>query len=128
VPPLNKDVEHNAIPIHGAPKIVLHTLDPDEHLIHVPLVPRSWPPPAQAVGKALAEFLAPVPNGLVGNDDTPFGQKEFNIPQAEAEHVMQPNSMTDDLRGKAMAIAWIRRGVHATSVAGLQPKFQTRLA
>ena len=38
---LNRDVEHNAILIHGAPQIVLHTLDLDEHLVQVPLVPRS---------------------------------------------------------------------------------------
>ena len=29
-PVLNKDVEHNAILIHGTPKVVLHALDPDE--------------------------------------------------------------------------------------------------
>src|SRR5258708_25002345 len=46
---LNQDVEHHAILIYGAPKIVLHTLDPDEHLIQVPLIsvtvslrPRHW--------------------------------------------------------------------------------------
>jgi hypothetical protein len=29
-PDLNKDVEHNAILIHGAPEITLHALDTDE--------------------------------------------------------------------------------------------------
>ena len=39
IPPwLSEDVEHDAVLIHGAPKIVLHALDPDEHLIQVPLV------------------------------------------------------------------------------------------
>jgi hypothetical protein len=37
-PVLNKDVEHNAVLIHGTPEIVLHTLDPDEHLVEIPLV------------------------------------------------------------------------------------------
>jgi hypothetical protein len=40
-PWLNEDVEHDAVLIHGTPQIMLHALDPDEHLIHVPLVPRS---------------------------------------------------------------------------------------
>jgi hypothetical protein len=58
IPPwLNEDVEHNAVLIHGTRKIVLHALDPDEHLIKVPLVTGSWPTTAQAVGKALREFL-----------------------------------------------------------------------
>ena len=43
---------------------------------------------AQAVGKALAEFLAPAPYGLVGDDDAPLGQKQLDVPQAEAEHVI----------------------------------------
>jgi hypothetical protein len=37
-PLLNKDVEHNAILIHGSPKIVLDALDPDEDRVEVPLV------------------------------------------------------------------------------------------
>ena len=38
-PVLNEDVEHNTVLIHGTPEIVLHALDPDEHLVEVPLVP-----------------------------------------------------------------------------------------
>jgi hypothetical protein len=39
VPPwLNKDVENDAVLIHGAPKIMLHILEPDEHLVQIPSV------------------------------------------------------------------------------------------
>ena len=39
IPPrLNEDVEHDVVSVHGAPKIMPHTLDPDEHLIEVPRV------------------------------------------------------------------------------------------
>src|SRR6516165_12469101 len=31
-PRLDKDIQHNAILIDSAPEIMLHTLDPDEHL------------------------------------------------------------------------------------------------
>jgi hypothetical protein len=42
IPPrLNENVEHNAVLIHGTPKIVLHSLNPDEYLVDVPLIPRS---------------------------------------------------------------------------------------
>src|ERR1700676_4791863 len=100
---LNEDVEHNAVLIHGAPKIVLRALDPAEHLVQVPFVPRSWPPAAKTVGKTLAEFLAPAPNGLVGDHNAPLSQEQLDIAQAEAEHMVQPDSMADDLGGKAMA-------------------------
>src|ERR1700692_574317 len=60
IPPrLNEDVEHDAVLIHGAPKIVLRALDPDEHLIiKVPLVTGPRTMAARAAGKGLAEFLA----------------------------------------------------------------------
>jgi hypothetical protein len=58
IPPgLNEDVEHNAVLIDGAPEIVLHALDPDEHLVLVPFVSRLWPAAAQTVGEAAANFL-----------------------------------------------------------------------
>jgi hypothetical protein len=43
---LNQDVEHNAVLVHGAPKIMLHALDPNEHFIEIPFV--SCPRPAAA--------------------------------------------------------------------------------
>ena len=126
-PLLNEDVEHNAVLIHGAPKIVLHALDPDEHLVQVPLVPGPWPSAAQAVGKAPAEFLAPAPNGLIGDDNATFSQKQLDIPQAEAEHMVQPDSMADDLGGKAMAVVRVGWWLHAVTVARVRSRCQTRL-
>jgi hypothetical protein len=64
-PGLNKNVEHDAALIHGAPKIMLYALDPDEHLVQVPLIPRLWPTATKAFGEALAKFVAPSPYGLI---------------------------------------------------------------
>jgi hypothetical protein len=106
---------------------MLYALDTDEHLIEVPLVTGPRPTAAQTVGKAPAEFLAPAPNGLVGENNAPFSQKQLDIPQAEAEHVIQPDSMADDLGGKAMAIVWIGWWLHVASLAGLRGGRQTHL-
>ncbi len=65
--------------------------------------PWSWPSVAQAVGETLAEFPALAPNGLTGNDNSAFTQKHHDIRQAEAEHLVQPDSTADDLGRKAMA-------------------------
>jgi hypothetical protein len=124
---LNEDVEHDAILILRAPKIMLHALDPDEHLVEVPFVPRPRTATSQTAGKGLAEFLAPATNGLIGHDNATFSQKQFNIPQAEAEHMVQPDSMTDDLGGEAMTITRVWRWLHAASLVGLQADDQTRL-
>lgn len=82
-PGLNKDVEHNAILIHGTPEIVLHALDPDEDFVHVPLVTGSWPTPAQTVSETRRELLAPASHRLVGDDDTAFRQDQLDIAQTE---------------------------------------------
>jgi hypothetical protein len=103
-PVLNKDVEHNAVLVDGTPEVLLNALDPDEHLVEVPLVPRPWAAAANATGKALAEFPAPAPHCLIGDSNAPFGQEQLDIPQAEAEHMIQPHSMADDAGGKAMAV------------------------
>ena len=124
---LNKDVKHNAVLIHGTPEIVLHALDPDEHLVHVPLDPGSWSAASQAVCERLAKLLAPPTNRLIRDDSAAFSQKHLNIPQNEAEHMIQPDRMADDLGRKAMAVVRIGRGFHAASLAGLQPAGQTRL-
>jgi len=76
IPPwLNEDVEHDAVLIDRSPKIMPHALDPDEHLIKVPLVTGSWSAAAQVIGKALCEFFTPAPNGLTGDNNAPLGQK-----------------------------------------------------
>src|SRR5258708_29945362 len=70
IPPrLNEDIEDDAVLIHGTPKIVLYSLDANEHLVQVPFVPWSWPATAPASGKGLAKFFAPAPDRFVGDDD-----------------------------------------------------------
>jgi len=106
---------------------MLHSLDPDEHLTHVPLVPRSWSAAPQPACEGLAKLLAPPANRLIKGDNSTFGQKHLNIPRAEAEHVVQPDSAAEDLGGKTVAILRVGRGHHAASLAGLQRACQTRL-
>src|ERR1700730_1838315 len=90
IPPwLNEDVEHDTVLIHRAPKIMPHTLDSDEHLIEAPLVPGPRQVAVQAVGKALAEVFTPPTHRLIGDDNASFSQKQLDIPQAAAEHVVQ---------------------------------------
>src|SRR5271169_6398309 len=90
IPPwLNQDVEHNALLIHGAPQIVLHSLDPDEHLVEVPFV--FWPGPAaaQAAGKGLAELLAPAPRRSAERTST-----KVSLPSGPAHSLASTPSRT----------------------------------
>ena len=70
IPPLlNEDVENEAVLIHGTPRIVLHALDPDEHLVQVPLVSGSWAAASQKGCEGLAKLLAPPTNCLMRDDN-----------------------------------------------------------
>lgn len=121
-PSLNENIEHNSILIDGAPEIVLHTPDPDKDLVHKPFVPWLWPATAQAVGESRAEFLTPAAHGFVGDEDAALSQDQFHIAQAEAEHMVQPDGMTDDLGGEPMTIVWVGWWLHAAvSLAAGKP-------
>jgi hypothetical protein len=126
-PGLNQDIEHNAILINGTPEIMLHALDADEDFVHMPLVTRSWPAAAWAVGETGGELLAPTAHSLIGDDDTALRQDQLNITQAEAEYVIQPNSVADDLGGKPMAVVRVGWQVHAASLGCFLAYGQRRL-
>jgi hypothetical protein len=126
-PGLNEDVEHNAILIDGTPEIVLHASDSDEDLDHVPLVPWPWPAAAQAVGETRAEFLVPASYRLIGDHDAALSQEQLNMPQAEAEHVVEPDGVADDLGWEPMAVVGVGWRLHAASLARLRAGWQTRL-
>src|ERR687886_287547 len=96
-PALNQDVEDLAILVHGTPEIVHLAADADEDLVQMPLVARPRSPPAQLIGEGLAELEAPATDALVGDDDAALGQDQLDITQAEAEDVVQPVGMGDDL-------------------------------
>jgi hypothetical protein len=128
IPPwLNEDVEHNANLIHDTPEIVLHALEPYERFVEVPCVSWTGPAAAQMAGKGLAEFLAPAPDRLIGSDNASFSRDQLDIPQAEAERMIQPNGMADDLGWKTVAVMRVGRWLHAASLLGLQSGRQIRL-
>ena len=66
-------------------------------------------------------------NAFVGDHDAAFRQDQLDITEAEAENVVQPDSVRDDLGGEAMAIAWRGWRLHTGSLAGLQAACQTQL-
>ena len=69
LPRLNEDIEHDAILIHGVPKIVQHALDPDKHLrYHLSpgrggrrrrWLAKAWPGILQSCSKQAASPLNP---------------------------------------------------------------------
>jgi hypothetical protein len=74
-------------------------------------------------------LLSSAPHGLIADDDAPLGQKQIDVPQAAAEHVIWPDSVADNLRSEAMAVVWLGGGrFHAADPVGLCPGGPGRLS
>jgi hypothetical protein len=61
------------------------------------------------------------------SDNTAFCQEQLDIPQAEAEHMVQPDGAADDLGGKPMAVGRVGRRLQALSLVRCPPHRQIRL-
>ena len=107
-PALDQNVEDISVLVDRAPKIVLLAADPDEHLVHVPLVAGLWPAPLQRIGEDPAEAQAPLADALVADDDPTRRQDQLNISQAQAEAVIEPDRMLDDRGREAEAAIRVR--------------------
>ena len=101
-PLLHQNIQDDTMLIDCAPQVVLHAPDADEHFVEVPGVPRPRPPSLQSSGEFGTELQAPEPDAFVGDQDPAFGENQLDITQAQAEHMIQPYCVTDDLRWKPM--------------------------
>jgi len=56
------------------------------------------------IGETGSELLAPAPHRLVRARYPAFRQDQLNIAQAETEHMVEPNSVADDLGREPMTV------------------------
>jgi hypothetical protein len=73
------DVENDALLIDGAPQIVLHSLDPDEHSSRYHVSPGRGRRRRRRPAKVWPNFLHP-PDRLMGGDNASFSQEQLDIP------------------------------------------------
>jgi hypothetical protein len=115
------DIQHMAVLIHRPPQIVAFAINSQKHPIHVLLVARPGAPAMELIGIPLPEPPAPLPDRFVGHDNTAGEQQLFDVARAQAEAVIQPDAMTDDLGRKTMVFVWVGwcGGIHRSSKDGL---------
>src|SRR4051812_34596297 len=93
----------------------------------MPVAQNMWQPISmQSVGELATELAAPVAEVLVGDHHTPLGQNAFDVAQAEAEQVIQPHRVADDLAGEAVAEVQEGLAGHADSLASARSSHQWR--
>ncbi len=78
-------------------------MDGDEEFIDVPGVTESALFPTQSAGIGRSEFLTPVSDRFVGDKDSSLREQVFYVSKAQGEPMVEPDSVTDDFRRKAVA-------------------------
>jgi len=61
-------------------------------------------PAAQTVGISLTELEAPFSDRLIRKGDTATSHQFFDVAKTQRETKVEPDAMTNDLRGKAMTM------------------------
>ena len=100
---LHEDVEDVTVLIHGAPQVLLATLDRDEHLVEMPGVSEPATSAPQSARIFRTEPSTPLPDGLIGDFGTSAGQHVLHVSEAEREAMIEPHRVADDFRGKPVS-------------------------
>ena len=98
--------------VHGPPQVLASTLERHEDFIQIPGVaqPTSAAPQRSCVVET--ERLTPVADGFVRHCDASLGEQIFHITETQAESVVEPDSVADDLGGKPISAVAGRRACH----------------
>jgi hypothetical protein len=115
---LNENVDHVSILVDSPPEIVPLALDIHEELVQVPHVSLTSLSTPKVPSVIESELLTPLPNGLVGDDDSAFCHEVLDVSEAQTESVIQPNRVTDDLGRKPVSVITTHAAVHHQSLAG----------
>ncbi len=99
----NQNIDHVSILIDGAPQIEVLTSDSDKEFIDVPNVTEPSLLPSQISSIGRTELQTPIPNSLVGDKDSSLREQVFYVSKAQGEPMVEPDSVTDYFRRKAVA-------------------------
>ncbi len=117
--PCKQDINYITFLINGTPQIVALASDLHEDFIQVPHIAKS-----ALASLELSHVLRPeLPTALklafVRNDNAPLGQELLDVTEAQTEPMVEPHSVTYDLRRKAVTAIVVCILAHQQSL----PKF-----
>ena len=114
---LQQNIDDITVLIHGAPKILLLAVDSDEKFVQIPGITEASLFLLKTSGIVGAEFPAPLSDGLVGNNDSAFGQKIFHITEAQTEAMINPYGVADDFRRETVSAVTGSGALHEMSLS-----------
>jgi hypothetical protein len=118
VPPtLDQDINRVAVLINGPPQILLFPLNRDEHFVEIPGISQATLSFLQFSSIRGSKLLTPLANGFIGDGEATLGEEFFNFTKAEAEPMIQPDGVADNVGGKTMTVVAGCLGFHAAQSA-----------
>ncbi len=101
-PRLNQNVDDIAVLIDRSPQVPLLSLDLHEHFVQIPEVAETTGFLLKPTSVLAAKLPAPLADRFVGDDDASLSQQIFDIPETEAEPMVEPNGIADDQRRESV--------------------------
>ena len=114
---LHENINGIAVLVHGTPQIMSFPLDGHKHFIQMPRITKTTLSLLQFPRIGRPKLLTPLANGFIGDRDASFGEEFFHFTEAQTKTMVHPDGVTDDFRGKTMALVtgcWL---VHAAQSA-----------
>ncbi len=84
----------------------------------MPRVTEATSSPLEPTGILGTEFLTPLPDGFVGDDDSALCEAILDVSEAQAEAVVQPDGVADDFGRKTVSAIAVRIAAHVPSLPG----------
>lgn len=100
-PSLNQNIENITVSINRTPEPEFLSANGDDDLIHMPLVIRLGPVPADAGGKMAGEAIDPQSNSSLADDDASLGKQVLNIGCAQGKAMIGSDRISDNLTRKS---------------------------
>ena len=115
-PGLHEDVDDIALFVHGPPQILLPPVDLHKALVQISGLAHTASAAPQPPSVVEPERPTPLANCLIRDDHTAFGEEILDISEAQAETVVEPDGMTDDIRGISVSAVARRLARHRTTL------------
>jgi hypothetical protein len=100
---------------------VLLSIDSNKDFVQMPGVVEATLTPLQISGIARTELLTPDSNRFIRDEDSAFGEQIFDISEAQAETMVNPDRIADDFPREPMAVIPRSTASHATSLSVSYP-------
>jgi len=101
---LNQDVDHISVLIDCSPQVVQFAVDSHEDFIQIPDIAKATLSPLEFPRIGRTELLTPMSDGFIGDNDSALSKEIFDVAETQTETVIKPDSMTDDVRRKAISV------------------------